>query len=288
MEGGYLMISLSQSDLFNKLLIGKDLGKPILIRDGKQNYFIDSLTGGEVTAYEDDGITPLTYSDIVLTHSNNVVTIKQNGTITKSKVVDDEYVDALQNCLSYDSDNGELVVGADVNFDNYTIYNAKLNTCVLDDNLDANDNIIKNVLLEDGKLENDFDCNNNELGDVNTIVFHDETSMSTAPKLYEYLVQCSFDNENEDNQIILFRLLSNEDKDLSNNNLNNLKLLIGNKQIPVSSTCNDIIYVTSGDYTLVYKIWIHNNNIILSNINDSSETSYTNFNIDNYSKTQII
>ena len=165
MEGGYVLINLADIKLFERLLITLDLGKPILLRDGKQNYFIDKITGGNVTAYEDDGITPSTYADIVLTSAIGTITIKQNGAITKASNPDTSELN------EYNEDDENLELSAP-------------NEIYIGDIVISNDDEIQGAKLNDCQLTNDLDCNNNELGDVCTIVFHDETSMSTAPKLY--------------------------------------------------------------------------------------------------------
>lgn len=170
MEGGYVLINLADIKLFERLLITLDLGKPILLRDGKQNYFIDKITGGNITAYEDDGITPSTYADIVLTSAIGTITIKQNGTITKASNPDTselnaikDYVDSVKDYVEYDADSGELNIKTDVNFQNNLIYNVKIDGGLLTSDLDANDYTISNAVIDNGKLNSNFDADNNTI-----------------------------------------------------------------------------------------------------------------------------
>lgn len=170
MEGGYVLINLADIKLFERLLITLDLGKPILLRDGKQNYFIDKITGGNITAYEDDGVTPSTYADIVLTSAIGTITIKQDGTITKASNPDTselnaikDYVDDLKSVTEIDLDNNNFVIKDDVNVD------------------------VKGELFAQSGIYNhgDLDMDSNAITNVANIVFNDESEMSTAPHLYE-------------------------------------------------------------------------------------------------------
>lgn len=82
MQGGYLMIDLSDTRLFERLRIGMQVGKPILIQDGNQNFFIDRITGGNPIYDEDDILTG--YSDIVLLSANGSIIITDANVVTKT------------------------------------------------------------------------------------------------------------------------------------------------------------------------------------------------------------
>lgn len=78
MQGGYIMINISAPDVFEKLLITKDLGKPILLYIGNQSMFIDVISGGDVDTTDDEG-NPLTYDDITLSIGLNQIVVHQDN-----------------------------------------------------------------------------------------------------------------------------------------------------------------------------------------------------------------
>lgn len=122
-----------------------------------------------------------------------------------------------------------------------------------------------------------------------TITITDANSVSSEGDiqvhLYEYLLQCTFSNESENTQYIFFRLLSNLNLE---NSIDNLKTLIGNKKIPVSSTVNSMSDITNGNDTLLANIYVYNDEIQIENVYDTNVITYTDFNIDKWSKTQLI
>lgn len=111
MEGGYLMINLADNELFQRLQIGKDLGKPILVRDGNQNFFIDRITGGSPIYDEDDILTG--YSDIVLLSANGSITITDANVVTKTDL--DNVIYPLMENIKDASGNLRFIEGAGVN-----------------------------------------------------------------------------------------------------------------------------------------------------------------------------
>lgn len=54
-----------------------------------------------------------------------------------------------------------------------------------------------NLVIEDGKLENDLDCNSNQLNGVSQINFIDETIMDTAPITYTAGTGITINEDNE-------------------------------------------------------------------------------------------
>lgn len=81
-----------------------------------------------------------------------------------------------------------------------------------------------NLVIEDGKLENDLDVNTNQLNDVSQINFSDNSIMDTAPHLYCYLFYLVDGSESSfylkytssvlvDNKNDLFNLLNNKVND---------------------------------------------------------------------------
>lgn len=97
--------------------------------------------------------------------------------------------------------------------------------------------------------------------------------------LWEYTVVCSFE-AGGDSQFIYFRLLSNELLTLSGDNaITNLKKLIGNKIIPVTSTVNSLENLETTEKTLINTIGVENNEIYLLAIDDENEPTISNFQI---------
>lgn len=104
---GYIIVDLSESDIYNKLLIAKDLNKPILIKDESQNYFVDRLS------IDDDT------SDIALTCTNSTITITDADVVTKTSNPDTselneikDYVDTIKDNITYDEENEAIEINA--------------------------------------------------------------------------------------------------------------------------------------------------------------------------------
>ena len=133
-KGGYLLIDLASNNVFNELLIAMEFGKPILLKDGKQNFFADLISGGEVTSYvldEDNEPTdePLTYSDITIVFGGGVITVEQDNDVT----------------ISYNEDeiNTEELNADYINTEAINIYAESPNWTINDDGeLQTNDGVI--------------------------------------------------------------------------------------------------------------------------------------------------
>ena len=85
MNGGYLMVSKTDTDLYAKLVKGLTIGKPILWYESPTEcYYIDTISGGEVTSEIVDDEEVFTYHDIILTKGGKTITIEADGDITES------------------------------------------------------------------------------------------------------------------------------------------------------------------------------------------------------------
>ena len=85
MNGGYLMVSKTDTDLYAKLVKGLTIGKPILWYESPTEcYYIDTISGGEVTSEIIDDEEVFTYGDIILTKGGKTITIEADGDITES------------------------------------------------------------------------------------------------------------------------------------------------------------------------------------------------------------
>lgn len=85
MNGGYLMVSKTDTDLYAKLVKGLTIGKPILWYESPTEcYYIDTISGGEVTSEIIDDEEVFTYHDIVLTKGGKTITITSSNVVTES------------------------------------------------------------------------------------------------------------------------------------------------------------------------------------------------------------
>lgn len=85
MNGGYLMISKNDSDIYAKAQKALVLGKPILFYENATTcYYIDTISGGEITTEIVDDVEVTTYGDIILTKGGKTITITSANVITES------------------------------------------------------------------------------------------------------------------------------------------------------------------------------------------------------------
>ena len=110
----------------------------------------------------------------------------------------------------------------------------------------ANDNTITNV------------------GDIQVLAHH----------LYEYLINITYSNTNEDIQGGYCKVLSNENFDTIT--LDSFKTLMDNRKLVLNGYVNSIASdLTDGDNTLPLIVELDNNNIQIRNIADNDPVSYT-------------
>lgn len=88
MKGGYIIINKSDIDLYNKLSVCLELGKPILwYEDETTCYFIDTISGGEITTEIVDDEEVTTYGDIILTKGSLTITITSENVVTEEGTI---------------------------------------------------------------------------------------------------------------------------------------------------------------------------------------------------------
>lgn len=81
MNGGYLMVSKADTKIYDKLQLGLKVGKPILWYENDTTcYYIDTISGGEITTEIVDDEEVITYGDIILTKGGKTITVSYNGT----------------------------------------------------------------------------------------------------------------------------------------------------------------------------------------------------------------
>ena len=81
MNGGYLMVSKADTKIYDKLQLGLKVGKPILWYESETVcYYIDTISGGEITTEIVDDEEVITYGDIILTKGGKTITVSYDGT----------------------------------------------------------------------------------------------------------------------------------------------------------------------------------------------------------------
>lgn len=100
------------------------------------------------------------------------------------------------------------------------------------------------------------------------------TSVEGGNHLYEYNIILEFDNKNVTTQYVYFTLLSNKNLELT---LDNVKTLIGDRQIMCTSTVTDLTTDLSDvNVTLIMMLYVTSDNtLIFCNISDEGEPEYT-------------
>ena len=81
MNGGYLMVSKDDTKIYDKLQLGLKAGKPILWYESVLIcFYIDTISGGEITSEIVDDEEVITYGDIILTKGGKTITVSYDGT----------------------------------------------------------------------------------------------------------------------------------------------------------------------------------------------------------------
>lgn len=84
MNGGYIMIYKNSKKIYSELFACLTLGKPILWYEDKNTcFFIDTISGGEVTTEIVDDEEVTTYGDIILTKGGMTITITSENVVTE-------------------------------------------------------------------------------------------------------------------------------------------------------------------------------------------------------------
>ena len=112
MNGGYLMISKTDSDIYAKAQKALVLGKPILFYENQTTcYYIDTISGGEITTEIVDDEEVTTYGDIILTKGGKTITISDANVVTESgSIIDNrmkDIVDSVGNKRFIEGSNEE-------------------------------------------------------------------------------------------------------------------------------------------------------------------------------------
>lgn len=85
MNGGYLMIFKNDSDIYAKAQKALVLGKPILFYENATTcYYIDTISGGEITTEIVDDEEVFTYGDVILTKGGKTITITYENVVTET------------------------------------------------------------------------------------------------------------------------------------------------------------------------------------------------------------
>ena len=114
MNGGYLMISKNDSDIYVKAHKALTLGKPILFYENQTTcYYIDTISGGEITTeiVDDEEIT--SYGDIILTKGGKTITITSANAVSESGNIQQttENFDALMENIVDSAGNKRFIEG---------------------------------------------------------------------------------------------------------------------------------------------------------------------------------
>ena len=114
MNGGYLMIFKNDSDIYAKAQKALVLGKPILFYENATTcYYIDTISGGEVTSEIIDDEEVTTYGDIILTKGGKTITITSANAVTETGNIQQttENFDALMENIVDSAGNKRFIEG---------------------------------------------------------------------------------------------------------------------------------------------------------------------------------
>lgn len=100
-KGGYIIISINDIDIYNKLQIAMKINKPILFyEDTDVCYFIDTISGGEVTSEIIDDEEVFTYHDIIMKKGSKTFTITSANAVSSEgeiQLTPDNFYPLLEN-----------------------------------------------------------------------------------------------------------------------------------------------------------------------------------------------
>ena len=105
----------------------------------------------------------------------------------------------------------------------------------------------------------------------------EDIKAATNKHLYVYNFVCYFTNSYDNTQYIYFTIPSTEDLEIT---IDNLKALIGDTLISVSSTVNSVAEISLGGRTLVAYIKLYEGDIELGTVADEETVEYTDLTID--------
>ena len=97
LKGGYYIINKTDNDIYARLQKALSQGKPILFYEDENTcYYIDSISGGEITTeiVDDEEIT--TYGDIVLTKGGKTITITYENVVTELGDVNNPLIELIK------------------------------------------------------------------------------------------------------------------------------------------------------------------------------------------------
>lgn len=100
-KGGYIIISINDIDIYNKLQVAMKINKPILFyEDTDVCYFIDTISGGEVTSEIIDDEEVFTYHDIIMKKGSKTFTITSANAVSSEgeiQLTPDNFYPLLEN-----------------------------------------------------------------------------------------------------------------------------------------------------------------------------------------------
>ena len=100
-KGGYIIISITDIDIYNKLQVAMKINKPILFyEDTDVCYFIDTISGGEVTSEIIDDEEVFTYHDIIMKKGSKTFTITSANAVSSEgeiQLTPDNFYPLLEN-----------------------------------------------------------------------------------------------------------------------------------------------------------------------------------------------
>ena len=84
-KGGILIISKDDANIYNKLQLALIQGKPVLwYETPTECYYIDTISGGEITTEIVDDEEVTSYGDIILTKGGKTITITSANAVSES------------------------------------------------------------------------------------------------------------------------------------------------------------------------------------------------------------
>lgn len=113
-KGGYYLINKNDANIYEKCVLAITQGKPILwYEDDITAYYIDTMSGGEVTSEIIDDEEVFTYGDVILTKGGKTITITYENVVTETGNIQQttENFDALMENIVDSSGNKRFIEG---------------------------------------------------------------------------------------------------------------------------------------------------------------------------------
>lgn len=121
MNGGYIMIYKNSKKIYLELFACLNLGKPILWYEDKNTcFFIDTISGGEISTEIVDDEEVRTYGDIILTKGGMTITITAENVVSEVGDIQPSGGSSVVANPTLSGDEGDLT-GLEVNGVKYAI-----------------------------------------------------------------------------------------------------------------------------------------------------------------------